>query len=243
LLPKLPKGFSLPQSNEDWYYLLAGLIEACGVFERDCIKLRFHEKDYWYAHRLMVEFSGSLRWHDGSFWVSFATKIILKEMLLGLDGKLIGRNKLNQLHASGILGYLGIKSFFMQTFPAVYDVSKTYWACGFLSRHGTFNLDVFKASDFSLGFRCVIEFRCNQMDELLLRAIRDSFGAGSIKEILTEGGLTSFRLRCTSRVFNFNLFNYILTHHLWSVIQSYRVNIWLRACILFADDLHRTQEG
>lgn len=227
-----------PESEEEFGYYLAGLIEADGYFGDHRFEIAFHEDDTFLAYYIKKRIGyGSVLKLKGKKAVRYVLRHSdgFRKVLSLVNGKFRGIYKINQLLKHGYNTKFGVTILP----PARFDLNTNHWLTGFAEGDGSFVISISKSPTHKTGYNIRLEFKIKQKDEDLLKGILDFLGGKTY--YLKEEEIFYFH-HSTSFKFAKNVADYFDTYQLNSS-KLVRYLRWRKAYRMVQRKEHLTQEG
>nr|YP_203340.1 orf307 [Zancudomyces culisetae]AAW49507.1 orf307 [Zancudomyces culisetae] len=228
---------SYPESDNDFGYYLAGLIEGDGYFGKLALEIIFNEKDISLAYfiKKKIGYGNIYKIKNKKAYKYYLShKEGLKKVLDLTNGKFITNNKIDQLikYSYNTKFSLNIKP------PASFSLLKNYWLAGFSDADSSFCITIAKSSTHKLKYSVRLEFKIKQKDPTILKKIFKEFG-GNLNIFNTENiycyNSTNFKVAK-------NIINYFDNYHLNS--SKYREYFrWRKAYRIIQRKEHLTLTG
>lgn len=166
-----------PETDEDFGYYLAGLIEGNGNFEDNGLEIVFNEKDVQLAYYIKkrIGFGKINKIKDKKIYkYSLRHSRGLINILNLTNGKFIKKDKIEQLKTYSYDIQYNINILL----PIKTNLFKTYWLAGFTDANGSFYITISKNEILEKNIR--LEFKINQKNSINPDFFILKFGGGNL---------------------------------------------------------------
>ena len=164
-----------PQTEKEFGYYLAGLIEGDGYFGDHRFERAFHEEDTFLAYYIKKRIGyGSVLKLKGKNSVRYVLRHSegLKKVLNLVNGKFLTNKKIDQL----VKNKYDLKFNINILPPVKFDLFSNHWLAGFSDADGSFVIHLAKSKTHILGFSVRLEFKIKQKTNELLELIKKTLG-------------------------------------------------------------------
>jgi hypothetical protein len=173
-----------PNTDEEFSYYLAGLIEGNGYFGDHRFEIAFNEKDAFLAYFIKKQIGyGSVLKLKNKHSVRYVLRHPegLKRVLNLVNGKFLTNNKINQLlnHKYDLKFNVTILP------PANFNLNSNPWLAGFTDTEGSFVISLAKSKTPITDLNLRLEFKIKQKTNDLLELIKKTLG-GNIYYLESE---------------------------------------------------------
>lgn len=197
-----------PETDEEFGFYLAGLIEGDGYFGDRRFEIAFHMDDISSAYYIKKRIGyGSVLFLKNKNSVRYVLrhKAGLFKVLSLVNGKFLGQHKINQL-----IFHNYSKIFNISILPnANFNIVNNHWLAGFADADGSFGIFISKSKTYKTGFNITIPFRIKQKYPELLNLIKKELG-GNVYQF--NDGMYSYS--STNFKIAYNIANYFDKFHL-----------------------------
>ena len=166
---------SKPETEEDFGYYLAGLIESEGYFGDYRFEIVFNKEDVFLAYYIKKRIGyGSVLNLKNKNYVRYVLRHSegLKRVLNLVNGKFLTDKKINQ-----ILNHKYDFKFNITILPpANFDLNSNYWLAGFSDAEGSFVITLANSKIHVTGLSLRLEFKIKQKTSELLELIQKTLG-------------------------------------------------------------------
>lgn len=226
-----------PETEEDFGYYLAGLIEGDGYFGDSRFEIAFHMDDISSAYYIKKRIGyGSVLFLRNKNSVRYVLRhsLGLKKVLCLINGKLLGQDKIDQ-----IIKHQYSEKYNISILPkANFDLSENHWLAGFSDADGSFGIFINKSKTHKSGYNITLPFRIKQKNPELLRLIKRQFG-GNIYQF--NDGMHSYS--STSFKIAYIFTNYFDNYHLLNASKWINFIKWRKAYRIVQRKEHLTLDG
>jgi LAGLIDADG endonuclease len=228
-----------PETDEEFGYYLAGLIEGDGSFGFGLsrFEIAFHMDDISSAYYIKKRIGyGSVLFLKNKNSVRYVLRhsLGLKKVLSLINGKLLGQNKIDQ-----IINHKYSEKYNMSILPkSNFDLSENYWLAGFSDADGSFGIFINKSKTHKSGYNITLPFRIKQKNPELLILIKKQFG-GNVYQF--NDGMYSYS--STSFKTAYILSNYFDKYHLLNASKWINFIKWRKAYRIVQRKEHLTLDG
>lgn len=226
-----------PDTDEEFGYYLAGLIEGDGYLGDRRIEIAFHIDDISSAYYIKKIIGyGSVLFLKGKNSVRYVLRhgVGLKKVFLLINGKLLGQPKIDQLIKRKYDEIYG-KSILPK---ASFDLLTNHWLAGFADADGSFGIFINKSKTHKTGFNIVLPFRIKQKYPELLILVKEALG-GSVHQFKDN----SYCYNSINFKVAYNVANYFDKFHLLNASKFINYLKWRKAYRIIQRKEHLTLEG
>jgi len=231
------KKHTKPETDEEFGFYLAGLIEGDGYIGDRRIEIAFHMDDISSAFYIKKRVGyGSVLFLKGKNSVRYVLRhgVGLEKIFALINGKLLGQPKIDQLIKHKYAEKYG-KSILPK---ANFDLLTNHWLAGFADGDGSFGIYIYKSKTHKTGFNIVLPFRIKQKYPELLNLVKEALG-GNVH-------LFNDNMYCyssTSFEVAYNVANYFDKFHLLNASKFINYLKWRKAYRIVQRKEHLTFEG
>jgi hypothetical protein len=235
---------SRPNTEDEFGYYLAGLIEGDGYIGKRSIEISFHISDISLAYYIKkrIGYGNVIKYTHTSKAVRYGVwnKEGVNKILNLVNGKFFTKHKIDQINKFK-LNYkfnLDIKESIYEKYNGDIDKQKTwilsnYWLCGFTDADGSFTIHLSKSKTHKIGYNLKLEYKLVQKSEEILLAVKNIFGGFSYFD--TKGFV--FRYRFASLKEQYKVIDYFDKYQLNSS-KYIRYLKWRKCYRLYLDRQH-----
>ena len=176
-----------PDTNEEFGYYLAGLIEGDGFIGKRSIEIAFHISDISLAYFLKKKlgFGNITKYSHTKNAVRYTVwnrEGILKILNL-VNGKFVSKYKNDQI--SNYILHNKINFNILVSISEKYSdnvlkqknwILNNHWLCGFTDADGSFTIHLSKSNTHKLGYSLKLEYKVVQKHEEILFLLKETFG-------------------------------------------------------------------
>jgi hypothetical protein len=212
-----------PETDEEFGFYLAGLIEGDGYFGDRRFEIAFHIDDISSAYYIKKRIGyGSVLFLKNKNSVRYVLRHSagLKKVLELVNGKFLGKNKRDQLIKHGYSYKYNINILPKATFNLI----DNYWLAGFADADGSFGIFINKSKSHKYGYNITLPFRIKQKNPALLNLIKTQFG-GNVS--LFNDGIYSYSSTSFKVAYLFS--NYFDKFHLLNASKWINFLKWRKA--------------
>ena len=164
-----------PNTEEQFGYYLAGLIEGDGYFGDHRFEIAFHDNNTFVAYFIKKKIGYGtvlkLKNQRSVKYVLRHSKGLVKVLNL-VNGKFLFKNKINQLFK-----HQWDKNFNITILPPTnFDLLSNYWLAGFADADGYFVINLLNSHTHNSKVSVQLEFKIKQKNIELLELIKQTFG-------------------------------------------------------------------
>nr|YP_009487241.1 hypothetical protein [Russula foetens]AWB36143.1 hypothetical protein [Russula foetens] len=164
-----------PETEEEFGYYLAGLIEGDGYFGDYRFEIAFHKEDAFLAYYIKKRIGyGSVLKLKNKNSVRYVLRHSegLRIVLNLVNGKFLTNKKINQ-----ILTHKFDSKFNLTILPPTnFDLISNHWLAGFSDADGSFVISLANSKSHMLGLSLRLEFKIKQKTSELLELIKKTLG-------------------------------------------------------------------
>jgi hypothetical protein len=226
-----------PDTDEEFGYYLAGLIEGDGYFGDSRFEISFHIDDISSAYYIKKRIGyGSVLFLRNKNSVRYVLRhsLGLKKVLSLINGKLLGQNKIDQ-----IIKHKYNEKYNISILPkANFNLSENHWLAGFSDADGSFGIFISKSETHKTGYNIKLPFRIKQKNPELLTLIKTQFG-GNIYQF--NDGMYSYSSTSFKIAYIFS--NYFDKYHLLNASKWLNFIKWRKAYRIVQRKEHLTLDG
>jgi len=238
-----------PNSDEDFGYYLAGLIEGDGYIGKRSIEIAFHISDKSLAFFLKkkIGFGNVIKYSHTKNAVRYClwNKEGIHKIFNLINGKFCSDNKINQIKK-----YKYLKDFNLKLLPSMLSrnhndklkqkdwILNNYWLCGFTDADGSFTIHLSNSKTHKLGKNLKLEYKISQKKDDILLVIKESFGG----HIYYDSKGSVYRYRFASLKEQHKVLEYFDKFQLNSV-KFIRYLKWRKCYKLYLERQHLTSSG
>jgi hypothetical protein len=226
-----------PDTDEEFGYYLAGLIEGDGFFGDSRFEIAFHMDDISSAYYIKKRIGyGSVLFLKNKNSVRYVLRhsLGLKKVLSLINGKLLGQKKIDQ-----IIKHKYSEKYNISILPkANFYLNENHWLAGFSDADGSFGICINKSKSHSSGFNIILPFRIKQKDPELLTLIKTQLG-GNVYQF-NDGMYSYFS---TSFKIAYIFTNYFDKYHLLNASKWINFIKWRKAYRIVQRKEHLTLDG
>jgi hypothetical protein len=226
-----------PESDEDFGYYLAGLIEGDGYFGDIRLEIAFHSDDISSAYYIKKRIGyGSVLFLKNKNSVRYVLRhsVGLKIVLSLINGKFLGQDKIDQ-----IIKHKYSEKYNISILPkANFDLSENHWLAGFSDADASFGIFINKSHSHSSGYNITLPFRIKQQNPALLILIKKQFG-GNVYQF--NDGMFSYSSTSFKIAYIFS--NYFDKYHLLNSSKWINFIKWRKAYRIVQRKEHLTLDG
>lgn len=226
-----------PETDEEFGYYLAGLIEGDGYFGDHRFEIAFHKDDTFLAYYIKKQIGyGSVLKLKNKNSVRYVLRHSegLKRVLNLVNGKFLTNNKIDQL----LKNKFDLKFNITILPPTKFDLNSNHWLTGFSDADGSFVIHLAKSKIHKTGFSLRLEFKIKQKGDKVLKLIREFLG-GNLYYLESE------------QVFYYNSTNFKSAKNVADYFDKYQLNSsklikylkWRKAYRMVQRNEHLTHEG
>ncbi len=225
------------ETDEEFGYYLAGLIEGDGYFGDRRFEIAFHMDDISSAYYIKKRIGyGSVLFLKNKNSVRYVLrhKAGLFKVLTLVNGKFLGQHKIDQL-----IFHNYSKIFNISILPkANFNIVDNHWLAGFADADGSFGIFISKSKTHITGFNITIPFRIKQKYPELLNLIKKELGGNvfHFNDGMYNYSSTNFKIA-------YNICNYFDKYHLLNVSKWINFIKWRKAYRIIQRKEHLTLEG
>uniref|UniRef100_UPI0022383EAE LAGLIDADG endonuclease n=1 Tax=Ramaria cf. rubripermanens TaxID=2016387 RepID=UPI0022383EAE len=234
-----------PDTDEEFGYYLAGLIEGDGYFGDSRFEIDFHMDDISSAYYIKKRIGyGSVLFLKNKNSVRYVLRhsLGLKKVLSLINGKLLGQKKIDQ-----IIKHKYSEKYNISILPkANFDLNENHWLAGFSDADGSFGIFINKSKSHKSGYNITLPFRIKQKNPELLTLIKKQLG-GNVYQFNDplqnrgEGGIYSYS--STSFKIAYIFTNYFDKYHLLNASKWINFIKWRKAYRIVQRKEHLTLDG
>jgi len=226
-----------PETDEDFGYYLAGLIEGDGFFGDSRFEIAFHMDNISSAYYIKKRIGyGSVLFLKNQNSVRYVLRhnVGLKIVLSLINGKLLGQDKIDQ-----IIKHKYSEKYNISILPkANFYLNENYWLAGFSDADGSFGIFINKSKTHTSGYNITLPFRIKQKNPELLTLIKTQFG-GNVSQF--NDGIYSYS--STSFKIAYIFANYFDKYHLLNASKWLNFIKWRKAYRIVQRKEHLTLDG
>jgi hypothetical protein len=212
-----------PDTDEEFGYYLAGLIEGDGYFGNIRFEIAFHIADISSAYYIKKRIGyGSVLFLKNKNSVRYVLRHSagLKKVLGLVNGKFLGQNKIDQL-----IKHEYSDKYNITILPkANFNLIDNYWLAGFTDADGSFEIFISKSNSHNYGYNIALPLRIKQKSPALLNLIKTQFG-GNV--YLFKDGMYSYSSTSFKVAYLFS--NYFDKYHLLNASKWINYIKWRKA--------------
>lgn len=226
-----------PDTDEEFGYYLAGLIEGDGFFGDSRFEIAFHMDDISSAYYIKKRIGyGSVLFLKNKNSVRYVLRhsLGLKKVLSLINGKLLGQKKIDQ-----IIQHKYSEKYNISILPkAKFDLNDNHWLAGFSDADGSFGICINKSKTHKSGYNIILPFRIKQKNPELLTLIKTQLG-GNVYQF--NDGIYSYS--STSFKIAYMFTNYFDKYHLLNASKWINFIKWRKAYRIVQRKEHLTLDG
>ena len=226
-----------PQTEEEFGYYLAGLIEGDGYIGGRRIEIAFHIDDISSAYYIKKRIGyGSVLFLKNQNSVRYVLRKSagLEKVFSLINGKLLGQPKLDQL-----IYHKYNELFGKPILPkANFDLLTNHWLAGFADADGSFGIYINESQTHKSGYNITLSFRIKQKYPELLNLVKQHLG-GSVYQFKDK----MFSYNSTSFKVAYNVANYLDNYHLLNASKWINYIKWRKAYRMIQRKEHLTVNG
>jgi LAGLIDADG endonuclease len=226
-----------PETDEDFGYYLAGLIEGDGYFGDSRFEIAFHMDDISSAYYIKKRIGyGSVLFLKNKNSVRYVLRhsLGLKKVLTLVNGKFLGQDKIDQ-----IIKHKYSEKYNISILPkANFDLSENHWLAGFSDADGSFAIFINKSNTHKSGYNITLPFRIKQQNPVLLTLIKRQFD-GNVSQF--NDGMHSYS--STSFKIAYIFTKYFDNYHLLNASKWINFIKWRKAYRIVQRKEHLTLDG
>lgn len=226
-----------PETEEEFGFYLAGLIEGDGYIGGRRIEIAFHLDDISSAYYIKKRIGyGSVLFLKNKNSVRYVLRKSagLEKVFSLINGKLLGQPKLDQL----------INNKYNELFgkpilpKAKFDLLTNHWLAGFADADGSFGIYINKSKTHKLGYNITLPFRIKQKEPELLILVKQHLGGNvyQFKDKMFSYSSTNFKVA-------YNVANYFDNYHLLNASKWINYIKWRKAYRIIQRKEHLTVNG
>lgn len=226
-----------PETDEEFGYYLAGLIEGDGYFGDKRFEIAFHMDDISSAYYIKKRIGyGSVLFFKKNNYVRYVLRHSagLKKVLSLVNGKFLGKNQIDQLIKHKYSEYYNISILPKANF----DICENHWLAGFSDAEGSFGIFINKSKTYKSGYNITLPFRIKQKNPELLTLIKTQFG-GNVYQF--NDGLFSYSSISFKIAYRFA--NYFDKFHLLNASKWINFIKWRKAYRIVQRKEHLNLDG
>jgi len=226
-----------PETDEEFGYYLAGLIEGDGYFGDKRFEIAFHMDDISSAYYIKKRIGyGSVLFLKNNNSVRYVLRhsLGLKKVLSLVNGKFLGQQKIDQL-----IKHKYSENYNISILPkSNFDISENHWLAGFSDADGSFGIFISKSKTHQSGYNLTLPFRIKQKNPELLTLIQKQF-SGNVYQF--NDGIFSYS--STSFKIAYIFANYFDKYHLLNASKWINFIKWRKAYRIVQRKEHLTLDG
>jgi hypothetical protein len=226
-----------PETEEEFGYYLAGLIEGDGYIGGRRIEIAFHTDDISSAYYIKKRIGyGSVLFLRDKNSVRYVLRKSagLERVFSLINGKFLGQSKLDQL-----ICHKYNELFGKPILPkANLDLLTNHWLAGFADADGKFGIYISKSQTHKLGYNITLPFRIKQKYPELLILVKQHLGGNvyQFKDKMFSYSSTNFKVA-------YNVANYFDIYHLLNASKWINYIKWRKAYRIIQRKEHLTVNG